>query len=56
LATAAQAGDSGPVAVARGVSTALQGGTVLLAMAATVALVLFASTFRASVRVASGVE
>lgn len=55
LATAAQAGDSGPDAVARGVSTALQGGTVLLAMAATVALVLLAST-RAPVHVASGAE
>lgn len=55
LATAAQAGDSGPDAVARGVSTALQGGTLLLAMAATVALVLLAST-RAPVHVASGAE
>lgn len=56
LATAAQVGDSGPAAVAYRVSVALQGGTALLAMAATVALVLFATTFRASVRVASGAE
>ncbi|MBD7952999.1 MFS transporter [Stenotrophomonas sp. Sa5BUN4] len=56
LATAAQAGGSGAAAAARGVSAALQGGTVLLGLAAAVAMILFASNLRPTGGAEPGVE